>query len=210
MANGSVYSFDSLSLNPLADRVNKLLSKAKSGENTAFSELYELCFDKIYRFIFYRVGHKEIAEDLTEEVFIKAFENLHTIQQTASFEAWLYQIARNKVIDYYRGKKLWTNLEDVEHTLEYETNLIDVVNLKLEQKIFIKLLKELSSEQQIVIKLKFLEDLTNHEISELLHKPEGSIRVIQHRAIVKLKELAQNFINKAQPTTASETTNEAK
>src|SRR3989344_2331792 len=117
MPNGSVYSFDSLSLNSLSDRVGKLLNKAKSGENTAFGELYELCFDKIYRFVYFRVGHKEIAEDLTEEVFIKAFENLHTLNQSSSFEAWLYQIARNKVIDYYRSKQMLTNLDDVEHSL---------------------------------------------------------------------------------------------
>ncbi len=194
MPNGSVYSFDSLSLNSLPDRIKKLLSKAKSGENAAFGELYELCFDKIYRFIYFRVGHKEIAEDLTEEIFIKAFENLHTLNQSGSFEAWLYQIARNKVIDYYRRKQMLTNLEDVEHSLEYETNLIDVVNLKIEQRIFVKLLKELPSEQQIVIKLKFLEDLSNREIAELLHKTEGAIRVIQHRAITKLKELTQSHI----------------
>jgi RNA polymerase sigma-70 factor (ECF subfamily) len=196
MPGESVNPFDSLSLNPLTDRIKKLLSKAQSGENAAFGELYELCFDKIYRFVFYRVGHKEIAEDITEEVFVKAFESLKSLNQTASFEAWLYQIARNRVIDYYRSKNLLTNLEDVEHSLEYDTNLIDVVNLKTEQKIFVKLLKELPTEQQIVIKLKFLEDLTNQEISELLHKPEGTIRVIQHRAIAKLKQLIQSLIDK--------------
>ncbi len=195
MSIDSVY-FNSLPIEGFpAERLKKLLSKAKSGEHAALSELYELCFDKIYRFIFYRVGHKEVAEDLTEEVFTKAFENLKSLQTSSKFEAWLYQIARNKVIDYYRSKKQLTALEDVEHTLEYETNLVDIVNLKIEQKIFIKLLKELQPEQQIVIKLKFLEELSNEEISELLGKTEGAIRVIQHRAISLLKELTQSYID---------------
>ena len=196
MSLDSVYSFDGLSLDGSpAERLKKLLSKAKTGEQAALTILYELFFEKIYRFTFYRVGHKEVAEDLTEEVFIKAFENLGKLEATAKFESWLYQIARNRIIDYYRGKKLWTSLDDVEHTLEYETNVIDVVNLKVEQKIFIKLLKELPKEQQIVVKLKFLDELSNQEISELLNKSEGAIRVIQHRAVSRLKELTQSYID---------------
>ncbi len=170
-----------------------LLLRAKAGQDEAIGQIYELFFEKIYRFTFYRVSHKEVAEDLTEEVFIKAFGSLHQLTDSTSFEGWLYQIARNKVIDYYRSKKLIVPLEAVENTLEYETNLIDLVDLQAQQKVFIRLLKELKPEQQIVIKLKFLENLDNSAIAELLHKNEGAIRVIQHRAIAKLKELIEKF-----------------
>src|SRR5580693_8433051 len=122
MPGDSVYQFDSVPQTPLSDHIKKLLSKAKSGEETAFSQLYDLYFEKIYRFTFFRVSHKEVAEDLTEDVFIKAFASLNALTQTASFEAWLYQIARRKVIDYYRSKRLQLPLDEVEHTLEYETN----------------------------------------------------------------------------------------
>jgi RNA polymerase sigma-70 factor (ECF subfamily) len=148
---------------------------------------------KIYRFIYFRVSHKEVAEDLAEEVFIKAFAGLSKLQDTRSFEGWLYQIARNQVIDYYRSKKQTVALDEIENTLEYEENIVDVVNLQQQQKIFLKLLRELAPEQQIVIKLKFLEDLENPEIAALLHKSEGAIRVIQHRAITKLKELLSHL-----------------
>jgi RNA polymerase sigma-70 factor, ECF subfamily len=172
-----------------ADSQALLFARAKQGEQAAFGEIYNLFFKKIYRFIYYRVGHKEIAEDLAEEVFLKAFGKISSVNESGALEGWLYQIARNLVIDHYRQKKLTVPLEDIENTLEYETNVIDIVNLEQQQKVFLKLLKELAPEQQVVIKLKFLEDLENSEIAELLHKNEGAIRVIQHRAIIKLQEL---------------------
>lgn len=184
----SVFSISSSNFKD-ADSMALLFDKAKKGEDAAFGEIYNLFFKKIYHFIFFRVGHKEIAEDLAEEVFLKAFTKIASVNEDSAFEGWLYQIARNLVIDYYRQKKSIVALEEIENTLEYETNIVDVVNLQEQQKVFLKLLKELGAEQQVVIKLKFLEDLENSEIAELLHKNEGAIRVIQHRAIIKLQEL---------------------
>ena len=167
----------------------QLVKKAQGGSEAAFGQVYDLLFQKIYRFIFYRVGHKEVAEDLAEEVFIKAFGKLGTLDKPEVFLGWIYRIARNTVIDYYREKKLTVSLEDVENTLEYETNTVDLLQLEYEQAALLKLLKELGAEQQAVIKLKFLEDLSNAEIAVILNKTEGAIRVIQHRAITKLLEL---------------------
>lgn len=179
----------------IPDRLSGLIIAARQGEQAAYTELYDLFFEKIYRFIFFRVGHKEVAEDIAEDVFIKAFKSLGSLQQDKLFESWLYQIARNRIIDYYRSKKLVVPLEEVENTLEYETNVVDIVNLESQQKIFIKLLKELTPEQQSVIKMKFLEGLENDEIAAALEKNEGAVRVIQHRAIAKLKLLIEKFTN---------------
>lgn len=189
----SVFSISSQNIGENPDALAGLLAKAKAGNSGAFAEIYTLFFKKIYRFIYFRVGHKEIAEDLAEEVFLKAFTKLASITSNSSFEGWLYQIARNMVIDYYREKKTTVALDEIENTLEYETNLIDVVNLQQQQILALKFLKELTAEQQVVVKLKFFEDLTNGEISELLHKSEGAVRVIQHRAITKLSELIKNW-----------------
>ncbi len=189
----SVFSISSNNLGESGDSLASLLDKAKQGHETAFGEIYNLYFKKIYRFIFYRVGHKEVAEDLAEELFLKAFGKIASISDNKAFEGWLYQIARNLVVDYYRQKKVTIALEEVENTLEYETNVVDVVNLEEQQRTLLKVLKELAPEQQIVIKLKFLEGLENGEIAELLHKSEGTIRVIQHRALIKLQELIRSF-----------------
>lgn len=181
------------------DQLEQTLKKAQAGSDQALTDLYNAYFERIYGFIYYRVSHKETAEDLTEDVFVKVFNKLRGLTELKAFEGWLFQIARNKVIDYYRSKKQLVPLEEIENTLEYETNVVDIVNLQTQQILFIKLLKELSPEQQQVIKLKFLEDIDNDVIAQMLNKTEGAIRVIQHRAIAKLKELVDNIANKENP-----------
>lgn len=188
----SVYNFSDISAEDKAkslDVINDLVAKAKAGETKALSQIYILTFDRIFKFVYYRVSHKEVAEDLTEDIFIKAFASLSSLSNDVSFTAWLYQIARNLIIDHYRSRKTTVDLEDVENTLEYDANIVDDANLQSQQRQFMKVLPELTPEQQIVIKLKFLEELENGEIAEMLHKNEGAIRVIQHRAIARLKEL---------------------
>lgn len=190
----SVHPFNNLS----SVKLEQIIAKAQDGVNDAKTEIYETYHLRVYKFIYYRVSHKETAEDLTEDVFVKAFAGIGKLSEPKAFEGWLFQIARNLVIDYYRRKKQLIPLDCVENTLEYDTNVVDIINLQLEQSILIKLLKELSDEQQSVIKMKFFEDLDNITIAALLNKTEGAIRVIQHRAINKLKELLTELSNKNQ------------
>ncbi len=177
------------------DKLTALIIRAQKGDQEAFTQLYEAYYLRVYRFIYFRVSHKETAEDLTEEVFIKIFGSIAKLDKIGAFEGWIFQISRNIVIDYYRKKKQNIPIEAVENILEYETNIIDTVNLEFNQKILLSLLTELTEEQQIVIKMKFLEDLDNVVIAEALGKTEGAIRVIQHRAITKLKELFEHNIS---------------
>ncbi len=178
------------------DPLISLIDRAKSGDQAAFSDLYNQFFKKIYRFIFFRVSHKEVAEDLAEDVFVRAYKKMSSVKQADSFEGWLYQIARNRIIDHYREKKITVSLDEMENTLEYNSNIVDLVNLQHDQAILLKLLKELTGEQQSVIKMKFLEELDNNEIALSLGKTEGAIRVIQHRAIIKLQSLMKIFLKK--------------
>ncbi len=188
MENTFVYNISTANIAENSEILN-LIIKAKKGDAAAFTQIYNLYFKRIYQFIYFRVSHKETAEDLAEDVFLKVYGKLSSLDSHNSFEGWLYQIARNIVIDYYRQKQATVAFDDLENTLEYEKNIIDIVSLDQQQKVFLELLKQLAPEQQIVIKLKFLEDLQNSEIAEMLHKNEGAIRVIQFRAIAKLKEL---------------------
>jgi RNA polymerase sigma-70 factor (ECF subfamily) len=188
MFSSYVYNISSAQEKPPLSGQDGLISKAKNGNGAAFAEIYNHFFKKIYQFVYFRVGHKETAEDLAEDVFIKAFSKISSFK-SENLEGWLYRIARNLVIDYYRQKRVNVNLEELENTLVYESSLIEEANLKDQQGVLLKLLKELSNEQQVVIKMKFFEDLDNDEIAEILEKTEGAIRVIQHRAIAKLKEL---------------------
>ena len=172
-----------------------VILEAKQGSEQAFGQLYELYFEKIYKFIFYRVSQKEVAEDLAEDVFIKAWQNIRSVKED-SFSGWLYQIAKNRVIDYYRQKKITVDIEEISNVLESDENLSEDTNTVMDRRIFMEALKQLTPEQQIIIKLKFIEDMDNTEISELISKNEGSIRVIQHRAIIKLQQIINKQVKK--------------
>lgn len=166
-----------------------LVQKAIAGDEIAFGRIYDLYFEKIYRFVFYRCGSKETAEDLVAETFIRVWGKLSEIKETDSFNGWVYQIARNLVIDHYRSRKVTVTLEGMENILEYEENFLERADLGFQQKKFLELVKKLSPDEQTVLKLKFFDDLPNKEIAKILNKSEGAIRVIQHRAISELKNL---------------------
>lgn len=186
MTEKNVYINSSLNSERKITLSSEVFLKACGGDQAAFGEIYDQFFPKIYRFIFYRVSHKEVAEDLAEEVFIKAHAKLASLKNEKTFEGWLYRIARNEVIDYYRQKKSDISLEEIE--LGYDSNIVDEINVSADQKLLLELIAKLPKEQHTVIKLKFLEELDNQTIAQILSKSEGAIRVIQHRAIIKLQE----------------------
>jgi RNA polymerase sigma-70 factor (ECF subfamily) len=197
MNTSHVYSISTGKFGDFSE-ISGVIEKAKNGDNKAFSDLYNLYFKKIYTFIYYRVSHKETAEDLAEDVFLKAYTKIASVSKNASFEGWLYQIARNLVIDYYRQKKSDIDLKDIENTLEYESNIINEIDLNAQQKVFLTLLKELTPEHQQIIRLKFIEDLDNFAIAQILEKTEGAVRVLQHRALASLKDLVSKLKNHEQ------------
>lgn len=175
--------------NSSSQNLEALVKRACKGDEIAFGQIYDLYFQKVYRFVYFRVNHRQAAEDLVSEVFIKVWAKIAKIEETAAFNGWIFQIARNMVIDYYRSRKQDVDLTLLENVLEYEDNMIDRANLGFDQKVFLENLKKLSGEQQLVIKLKFLDELENADIARILDKSEGAIRVIQHRAISELKKL---------------------
>ena len=171
--------------------VIRLVSLARTGDQQAFSDLYEIHFERIYRFAYFRVGHKETAEDICEEVFVKAYGSIKGLKSDSAFIGWLFRICQNLVIDYYRKKKEQIGLEDLEHTLAYESNLLEAAHLQMEQKRLLVAIKKLPVDHQRILYLKFFEQLNNDEIAAILNKKEPAIRVAQHRAINKLKEVFQ-------------------
>lgn len=169
--------------------LENLLKKAQNGDREAFGFIFDEYSGRIYKFVYLRVGHKEISEDILADTFVKAWLKIAQINSHKALSSWLYQVAKNNIIDYYRVKKETVAIEDVESVLEDPYNAIDQANLSIEQRKIIELLEKLPSEQAQVIRYRFFEDLTNTEIAQLMDKNEGAIRVIQHRAIANLKEL---------------------
>lgn len=173
---------------------NKLIKEAQKGESECFGRLYDHYIPQIYRFVLMKINHRQEAEDLVHEVFLSAWQNLDSYShQGFPFSSWLYQIARNKVIDHYRLKKPMTQLEDVD---EGFVKIAAVVEHNLDANLDLKriygALNQLTPDQKDVIIMRFVEDLSHQEISAAMDRSEGAVRLLQHRAINTLKDLLNN------------------
>ncbi|ACB83731.1 RNA polymerase sigma factor [Natranaerobius thermophilus] len=166
----------------------ELISKASHNEQ-AFEQLYNYFFPKIYQYIYYRVNNKEVTEDLVSDIFLKVLRNLKSLKKPEDFQSWIYSIARNALIDYYR-KKGRKKEEASEAISDDETVLIDTpedhVLLEEHSKEIFKLLEILSIEQQEVIQLRFVDELKIKEIAKVLDKSEGAIKGLLYRGLNKL------------------------
>jgi len=167
------------------------IREAQEGNKESFGVIYNHYVPQIYRFVVFKVSVKQVAEDLTHEIFLSAWQNIKNYQQKQfPISSWLYQIARNKVIDYYRTdkKNISIDTEDFdEETLGFkEQESLDIPFTIQKIKSLIKLLKP---EYQDVLIMRYIEDLDHREIANALNKTEGAVRLLQHRAINNLKEL---------------------
>lgn len=170
---------------------HNLIQRAKKGEKECFGQLYDHYITPIYRFVLVKVNSKAEAEDLTHEVFLSAWQNIKGYKHKGfPFSSWLYQIARNKVIDHYRTKKIHTSFDSLDEDI---LKIVGVAEEKMDKMLNLEKVKEaiakLSPEQQDVVIMKFVEDLSNEEIAQALKKSEGAVRLLQHRAINNLKQL---------------------
>ena len=163
-----------------------LVREAKSGVADAFARLYEAYVGRIYRYIYFRVTDDQAAEDLTSQVFLKAWERLDRYQASGPFQAWLYTIARNQVIDYYRTRKESIPLEAVSARPADHKAVDDQVEGNFELQAMRNALQFLTADQQQVLILKFIAELSTAEIARMLHKQEGAIRALQMRALQTL------------------------
>jgi len=165
--------------------VSGLVHRAREGDVGAFGELYGMYLERIYRYVFYQVKNKMIAEDLSEEVFVKAWEALGR-QRVRNPVAWLYRIAHNCVIDYFRAQR--PQLQLAEKMVDSGCSLEQQVEEKIAQEELAESLSFLPPQQRQVIILKFIEDMDNKEIAQIMRKREGAIRIMQMRALAALRQ----------------------
>ncbi len=167
-----------------------LINRAKKGEAEAFGLLYDRYVPKIYRFILIKTGRKADAEDLTSQVFMKAWESIHGFEfQGFPFSSWLYRIAGNSVIDYYRTFRSHQDVEEVAEAIQSSENYVADLDLRADTDKVRLAIRRLDADQQNVIVMRFVDELSTKEIAAALSKSEGAIRVIQHRALKNLKQL---------------------
>ena len=166
----------------------QIIRECQKGNLDEFTELYEQYFEKIYRFIYYKTHHRQTTEDLTSQVFIKTLENIGRFNpRKGLFSSWLYRIARNKVIDYYRTKK---NESDI--TGFWDLNSGEKIDTDLENKEKLEQVKryldKLKPEQREIIVMRIWNGLSYREIAEILDKKEANCKMIFSRTMKKLRE----------------------
>jgi len=173
-----------------------------------FTKYYQEYFEQVYKYVFFRTGkNKDLAFDLTSELFLKALEKFDTYnEEKAEFKNWIFTIARNHIIDHYRSFKEVVDIEAVSNTLAAPEKIASELNVTLDASYVIYALDHLSANQQEVLKLKFISDWSNKEIAEFLDKSEGNVRVLIHRALHALKHELQRLFSPvhAQSTTRKE------
>jgi RNA polymerase sigma-70 factor, ECF subfamily len=169
---------------PLLPEESTLVRQAKSGDEKAFTRLYDGYVERVYRFVYFRISDDTVTEDLVSQVFLKAWQNLDRYKiGTAPFIAWLYAIARNLVIDHYRSKKETVPLEEAASLPSDMQSLDDEVQLQFDLEAMRDALQVLSPDQQQVLILKYIAGLPNENIAKIMNKQEGTIRGLQMRGL---------------------------
>jgi RNA polymerase sigma-70 factor (ECF subfamily) len=182
----------------LGDFLIKLTSKtihgsvveaARSGNHDAISAIYLTYQDQIYRYIYFRVGSAEVAQDLMQEVFLRMLESLSRYEERGfPISAWLYRIAYARCVDHVRRSRRHEALT-LDHmniaTGEWEAQMF----FWMEQNELRDALSQLTTEQQQVIILRFYQDMTVQETAQALGKTEGSVKALQHRGIKTLERI---------------------
>jgi RNA polymerase sigma-70 factor (ECF subfamily) len=165
-----------------------LIERAKRYDQKAISELYKRHVQNIYRYIYYRVGDVNVAEDLTADVFLRALEGLAGFTyRGVPFSAWLYRIAHARVMDHFRQQARRELLPLDERLVATGKGPQATVEARLDCEELQSAIAQLTTDQQQVIILKFVEGLSNAEAARILGKTEGAVKALQHRALNSLQ-----------------------
>jgi RNA polymerase sigma-70 factor (ECF subfamily) len=156
-----------------------LIQRAVGHDAEAFGKLYDIHVDRIYRHVYYRVGNEHDAEDLTQQVFLKAWQ------------AWLITISHNIVVDFYRTRRDKSYLEAEVLADGPASRPEAVAEASFEQQRLRRAILQLGGDEQQVVILRFIEGFEFAEIASILKKKEGNVRVILHRALAKLRNILE-------------------
>lgn len=175
---------------PLVGQAPDVITRARGGDREAFAELYDEYVERVYRYLLYRVRDSSEAEDLTSEVFTRAFANIHRYRwQGKSFLAWLYTIARNAVTDRMRRARPTVDLEDAFGVADGAPTAHEHVEARDRADALRRAMTKLTTDQQEVLMLRFMENYSSQEVARALGKNEGAVRALQFRALGRLRKL---------------------
>ncbi len=146
--------------------------------------IYDTHAPRIYRYIYHRLGNRALAEDLTSEVFVRFLRSGAAPDNVAAF---LYRIAHNLIVDYLRRNPTVLSLDET--MVAGQADPTDFAELEMEKVTLRRAIARLTPEQQQVIVLKFVEELSNDDVARVLGKSSGAVKALQHRALQTLRDL---------------------
>jgi RNA polymerase sigma-70 factor (ECF subfamily) len=168
-----------------------VLARASQGDKDAFGELYEHYTERIFNYVYYRTGNVHDAEDLTARVFQRAMNHIRNYTDRGiPFSAWLYRIAHNLVANWHRdrSRKQEIPLDDVP-ILPAKGDHPETALVRTEQQdALLRLIRRLPSERQNLLILKFVENMSNAEIGQIMGRSEGAVKSLYHRTLLFLRD----------------------
>ncbi len=171
----------------------ELVERAQRDDQEAFAELYERYFDQIYRYITLKIGDRYEAEDMTQQVFLKALQSIPSFKwKGVPFSAWLYRIAHNQIVDHLRrrSRRPTTQLEEAAaHCADRGNDPQHTTELTLDIEELILAVNKLTPLQREVIALRFSSELPVAEVARVMGKSEGAIKALQHSAVRALRKI---------------------
>lgn len=168
----------------------RLIERAKRDPD-AFGVLYERYVDRIYNYVFYRVGDSYEAEDLTARVFYRALAHIQEYHQRGlPFAAWLYRIAHNLVANWHRdrSRRRDLRLDDVIGIAEKSDGPERIAERNEDAQTLLDAIRQIPAERQELLILKFVQELSNTEIGRILGRSEGAVKSLYHRTLIELRD----------------------
>lgn len=176
------------------DRIEQLVQNVQKGDVQSFARIYEHYVDKVYKYFFFKASQEE-AFDLTENLFLKVWENIRQYQRKsgASFAAWMFRIAHNQLVDHYRVETPKAELDP-----QYPDQRIDVSPVFLTEQSLSRgnlktALSKLKDPHREIITFTYINGFSNEEIAQIMNKTEGSLRVLKFRALRDLKRILEEM-----------------
>lgn len=178
--------YEAVKTRPMSqDELPELIAAAQS-DPAAFGRLYDRYLQPVYRYLYSRLGDVHSAEDVTSQTFIAAYEALSKYREQGQFTAWLFRIARSKMNDHFRRNRYEVELEAAERMAAGE----DALGSLIHDEELIRLrsvIKSLNPEEQDLIRLRYVADLSFIEIADLLGKREDAVKKTLYRLLARLK-----------------------
>jgi RNA polymerase sigma-70 factor (ECF subfamily) len=170
----------------------ELVHAAQQGDTSAFAKLYDRYVDVVFRYVLFRVGDRELAEDVTSETFLRALRRIGSVSyQGRDVGAWFVTIARNLVLDHVKSSRyrLEVATAEVDDSRRVEIGPEQQVISKVTTAALLECVEQLGDDQRECIVLRFLQGLSVAETAEVMHRNEGAVKALQHRAVRRLAQL---------------------